>query len=235
MKHKFTFYIDPDDILGDNAQFDHSESHHISAVLRISSGEKVTAADGQGNRYEIRLEERVDDCWNGKIINKAIHEPEAPLSLAVSLPCLREDRWQTALEACCEMGVSQVWLVDYDNSLSKWTKTRIEKAHRKAIEILKQSGGSYLTAIEGPTSIYDMILNVNFSEIWVAHPSGKLLSSISKQAALVIGPEGDLSDREQEALIKAGSKLFTLGSRRLRSEIAVVVAISQAALKFETE
>jgi len=46
--------------------------------------------------------------------------------------------------------------------------------------------------------------------------------------ALLVGPEGGLTDEEAETIAAAGFKLVTLGSRILRTETAAIAAVALA-------
>jgi 16S rRNA (uracil1498-N3)-methyltransferase len=49
------FTITPEQIAGGRVVFDRGESHHLSRVLRLRSGDTVLAADGAGREYTVRL------------------------------------------------------------------------------------------------------------------------------------------------------------------------------------
>ncbi len=233
MAHRFTFFIDPENITGESVRFSPSESRHIASVLRFTEGDQVTATDGKGRIYTIELGRHDGDVLNGRILHSVIDEERTPLAVAIALPCLKGERWQTALEACCEMGVDTIRPVDYEKAVSKWTKNRLGKARRKAVEILKQCGGSHLTEIAEPTKLPELLNRQQFPQIWVADSSGGELSSVVNGALLVVGPEAEFSAGERDALDQAGVRWFNLGKRRLRSEIAVIAALSQAAKKLD--
>lgn len=230
------FYLDPAEIQGDSGRFSPEESHHMSGVLHLRGNELIEATDGEGKIYAVQLAWREGGCWIGRILSCNVHEAEAPLPVSIALPCLKSDRWQMALEAACEMGVDEVWPVDFKRAALKWTANRLAKARRRAIEVLKQSGGSRLTRIREPLSLWETLHRGSFTGIWLAHPEGTPLSSISAGALLIVGPEAGFNpEEEEEVLSQFGVKRFRLGSRRLRSEVALVAALSQAALKLAND
>jgi len=231
MPHQFLFYADPEAVQDDKVLFDRRESHHISDVLRAAAGAVVEATDGLGWIYRVRLAEIERGCWAGKILDKRQAEAEASLPISLALPCLKGDRWETALEAACEMGLRAVWLVDYAQAGLKWSKARLERAERKAIEALKQSHGSRLTLIQGPCSLEELLRQSDSGEIWAADASGEPLPNLRAPVLLIVGPEAGLGEAERELLQMKRSRFFSLGSRRLRAEVAAAAAIAQAALR----
>jgi 16S rRNA U1498 N3-methylase RsmE len=49
------FTLTPGQVSGDRVTFDRTESHHMTAVLRLAPGDLVVAADGLGQVYTVRL------------------------------------------------------------------------------------------------------------------------------------------------------------------------------------
>lgn len=230
MSHRFLFYIDPVDISGKKVRFSRSESHHIQRVLRLGRGSQIEAADGSGYVYQIQLEEVAEGYQFGRILDKRLKEPKAPLPVSVAIPCLKGSRWEIAVEAACEMGVEAIYPADFKRASLKWIPSRIEKMRCKAVEIMKQSRGSRLTSIKEPCTLLQLIERVRFTEIWLADPEGDTISRIQSGALFIVGPEVGLDTDEEGQLGDFGARRFNLGNRRMRSEIAVVVSLAQVQL-----
>lgn len=231
MSHQFLFYLHPEGITGDQVHFDSYESHHIHDVLRLHSGEQIQATDGEGNRYCILLGSFKGGLQKGKIERSEKHESQSPLPVTLAMPCLKNERWQTALEGACELGLETILPIDYNLSVTKWTDQRLERAQCKSIEILKQCGGSYLTKILSPLNLSKALTEYGEMGVLYADQSGRRLQEIKVGSLVVVGPEAGFDEREIASLKKSGASCFCLTKRRLRSEIAVIAAISQLALK----
>ncbi len=234
MQHLFLFFLDPRRITDDTVLFSAAESHHISGVLRKGRNEEISAVDGQGNLYRIILKERRADQWQGEIRSRQKHEQKPPVPLSLSLPCLKSNRWEILAEAACAMGVTEIWLTEYDHTAIRWTASRKERAEKKAVEALKQSGGSLLTRIMGPIPSRELFSLSNFDRILCADPEGGSLNEIKGAALLVIGPEAGISAEELELVQKKKIIRFNLGQRRLRSEIAGICALERVRSRMET-
>lgn len=229
MAHKFIFYLAPHDVGAESACFSRAESHYISDVLRLSVGKSVEAVDGLGSRYILQLQKLDGGRWWGRIVQREITEPGVAVPISLALPCLKLDRWESALEAACELGIETVWLTHYRQAATRWSKARQERAQRKAIEALKQSRGSRLTQIRGPLSLAQLLSSADFVAVWMADPDGEALPPIAAGSLLIIGPAAGLHP-EEDAILRANRvRCFSLGKRRLRSEIASVAALAQAA------
>jgi 16S rRNA (uracil1498-N3)-methyltransferase len=230
VNHKFIFYLDPDGISKESAIFSPEESHHLSGVLRKVAGCEVEAVDGCGYRYRIQLLHKKDQRWVGAILSGEKVEQSAPQPLWLALPCLKSERWEMALEGACELGIQGIYLTHYQNAAASWTTNRIIKARRKAIEALKQSGGSCLTGIIGPLSIQELLIANPSLNVYLADSSGPAMVNLQVPALLLIGPEAGIHVEEEALLKQVNHYRFNLGKRRLRSEIACVAALAQAAL-----
>jgi 16S rRNA (uracil1498-N3)-methyltransferase len=73
------------------------------------------------------------------------------------------------------------------------------------------------------------------SQQFIAHLSDKArpLKQLCAPAAgviILIGPEGDFSDKELQLALAGGFQVCTLGASRLRTETAAVVACSMVAM-----
>jgi 16S rRNA (uracil1498-N3)-methyltransferase len=229
--HRYIFYIHPDGIAGNAVRFSRSESHHLGAVMRLQPGDLIDAADGSGYVYQIRLAKQGGQSLTGEILDRHLREPEAPLPISLAMPCLKGNRWETAVETACEMGVEVIHAVDYSRATVKWASSRVDKMRRKAVESMKQSGGSRLTRIEDPLPLQRLLEEGRFTQILVADPEADVMAQVPKGSLLVIGPEAGFDENEKQLLSKPGIRHFRLGGRRLRSEVAVTAALSQAQLK----
>jgi 16S rRNA (uracil1498-N3)-methyltransferase len=226
MGHRFTFYTESAGVEGGWVHFDRAESHHIGRVLRSCIGQVIRATDGKGSILSVQLEKMVDGCWTGRVLSRIEEEPAAPLLMTVGLPCLKAERWLIALEACCEFGIRTIYPVNFELSVSQWTSTRVDKARRKSVEILKQAGGSLLTRIEEPIALTELLDREDFSEILLADPEGEKMDTLADDALVIVGPEAGFSPREEELFHKVNARRLALSSRRLRSEIAVIAVIA---------
>jgi 16S rRNA (uracil1498-N3)-methyltransferase len=235
MSHEFIFYLEPGSVNGHNAHFSRRESHHLGTVLRLKAGGEVSAVDGFGNRYLVRLEDKTDGVWRGIILAIECLEKEAPLPISLALPCLKSDRWEVALEAACEIGLDEVWLTDHHCAALSWTPSRLEKAKRKAIEALKQSKGGCLTRVSGPVKLPELLKKNQSKRFYLAVAEGAALSKPVPPIMLVVGPEGGLNPDEITLLDSVSTRRFTLGKRILRSEIACVAALGQLTLALNRE
>jgi 16S rRNA (uracil1498-N3)-methyltransferase len=226
------FYCPPESIARDLVHFPEDESVHITASLRLGVGDIVTATDGAGRIYEIRLEEASGREVVGKILKVTSVAP-ARRSVWVFQGIVRPARMDLVIEKCVELGVAGFVAVRGERSVRRVADSRPERWKRIAIEAIKQSLQAYLPEMSAPQTFgaaleaarrLDMILVAS-------EEGGASLAQVLKyrkpdRIGLWVGPEGGFAHDEAEALRAAGAVTFSLGASRLRSETATLASLA---------
>ena len=230
------FYVHPDDVSDDRARFRADETRHIVSVLRKSSGDRITAVDGQGNEYDIVLERIGTTSAEGRIVQhrRRRREPIAEVTLAQGL--LKGAKLGQIIQKGTELGVSAIWpLVTEHTVISPGPGsggTKVGRWQRIAIGAMKQSLRTRLPEISPPrgfdevlgqVSGFDLALMAALSED--ALRLGRVLDETAsrRRVLILVGPEGGFSGPEIDRARSSGVQLITLGPRRLRAETAAVV------------
>jgi 16S rRNA (uracil1498-N3)-methyltransferase len=237
------FAVTPERIAGDRVAFDRAETRHMTAVLRLSPGDLVIAADGRGHDFTVRLES-LGEAATGTILGLSDTRREPPLALTLLQGIPKSDKMETIVRAATELGVTRVLPVICARTVvrlepSRW-RERSRRWQRVAREAAKQCGRSVVPEVEMPRPLGDWLtatggqggLRLCFWE-GQAPPLGLILDSLTSaptEAFIVVGPEGGLAREEVEAASAAGFATASLGPRILRSETAgpAIAAILQS-------
>ena len=226
-------------------RLDADESGHCCRVLRHRAGDEINVIDGLGTMFRCRL---VDDNPKGaeaEVLEAFPGWGGHPYRLTVACcPTKNNDRFEWFVEKATEVGVDRIVPLIGDRSERKVYKT--DRALRIALSATKQSLKSRIPQIDEPISVKDFI-----SHSGLDPESLKLIAycfegdtrRISIQEALraydgrdvtiLIGPEGDFSPEEARLAVEKGYIPVHLGSSRLRTETAAVVAATAVYLSFE--
>lgn len=220
--------------------FPKEESKHIVKVLRKKEGDLLHLTNGKGWMFTTELiSADVNNCF-AKIIKA---EKEAPpsyhLHLAVA-PTKMNDRYEWFLEKATEIGVHEITPVICDHSERKVVKlNRFERVLQSA---LKQSLHTRFPVLNEPVSLMEFLKQEHKGQQFIAHceedKGKKLLSNeieISGEVNVLIGPEGDFSKEEIDLALQNGWKAVSLGSSRLRTETAAIVACHTVAMLNEKD
>ena len=234
---------------GHLCRLDPDESGHCCRVLRHRAGDEIHVIDGLGTMYRCRL---VDDSPKGaeaEVLEAFPGWGGHPYHLTVACcPTKNNDRFEWFVEKATEIGVDRIIPVIGDRSERKVYKT--DRALRIALSATKQSLKSRIPEIAEPVSVKDFISGRFLSLSKDAPESLKLIAycfegdtrRISIQEALrsydgrdvtvLIGPEGDFSPEEARLAIDNGYIPVHLGSSRLRTETAAVLAAAAVYLAY---
>lgn len=237
------FALTPEQIQGDRVTFDHAESHHMWAVLRLVPGDLVVAGDGRGQDYTVRLE-ALGDTAIGTIVRVAPSTGESPLAITLVQGIPKGDKMETIVRAATELGVHRVLPAITERTVirlepGRW-RDRARRWQRIAKEATKQCGRAVTPEIELPRPLEACLDSTIVSGdlrlcLWegqapsLARVCDELIGTPGTVAALV-GPEGGLARDEVELARTRGWTIASLGPRILRTETAgpAIIAILQS-------
>ncbi|MFD2518571.1 16S rRNA (uracil(1498)-N(3))-methyltransferase [Salinimicrobium flavum] len=220
--------------------FPREESKHIVKVLRKKEGDELHLTNGKGWIFTTQL----ITANPGNCIARVLHsqmDPPSPYHLHMAVaPTKMNDRYEWFLEKATEIGVHEITPVICDHSERKVVKlNRYERVLQSA---LKQSLHTRFPVLHEPVSFEDFVKQDFEGQKFIAHceeDSEKNLLSKRLQAKtsviVLIGPEGDFSSEEVKKAQTHGWEAVSLGSSRLRTETAAIVACHTAALINEEE
>jgi len=226
------------EIQGDHAFLIDDEARHCSKVLRKRTGDIIAFTDGKGYFYKGQLLNVSKDKCKIAILekNKADEKPYK-LSIAIS-PVKNPARFEWFVEKAVEIGVDSIIPLICKRTEKKNIKT--SRIQNIIISASKQSLKAKFPALNPPVSFDEFISNVDPQNTFLAHlnEDSVYLGKIEKpedEIVLLIGPEGDFADEEISKAIDLGIKPVTLGSSRLRTETAGVVACQIINTVYELE
>jgi len=222
------FYIP--EVLGDTCKLSEEESKHCVRVLRLEQNDDVEITDGKGNLYKAVIENaNPKGCLLKITAHQKENAPSWELIIAVA-PTKNIVRLEWLIEKLTEVGFAKFIPVECTTSERKVLKT--ERLNKIAIEAMKQSGRVYLPKIEELTTFKNLLDNYKSykGQKFIPHCNDsdrKVITSAYKKgenALVLIGPEGDFTEKEIELAMQHGFIPVTLNERTLRTETAALSA-----------
>jgi len=213
-----------------NRELPEEETKHAIRVLRLSVGDKVLISDGCGNLYRAEIGEicKKSCLLFSEQLLDSLPATRAPLHILIAAP-KNMRRFEWFLEKACEIGVDEITPLICERSERR--KINRERALKVLIGAMKQSVKSRLPMLHEVRTLDEWLddLPEDGSLRYISHLSkeARPLAQCYKAgtaASILIGPEGDFSENE---LAKAARKDFvqiSLGTHRLRTETAGLVA-----------
>ena len=222
------FYNPDINAASETFSFDKEESKHIVKVLRKSEGDILHVTNGLGDLFHTEIILASDKKCTVKINQTKSQKPtDFYLHLAVA-PTKMNDRFEWFLEKATEIGIHEITPIICEHSERKVIKTeRFDKIIQSA---MKQSLQYFLPKLNEPISFKEFINRNQDGTLFIAHceeTDKKLLKEAivpKEKYTILIGPEGDFSEKEIETALQNNYIPVSLGNTRLRTETAAVVA-----------
>jgi 16S rRNA (uracil1498-N3)-methyltransferase len=216
-------------IENDRAILSDQEASHCSQVLRKKVGELIFFTNGLGGIYESKIIEIQKKQVLLSIIKRQSVSNNAHLSIAIGL-LKNRDRMEWMIEKLVEIGVGEIFFITTEKS--ERSKINLERFEKKAIAAMKQSLRAHLPKISQIS--FDEVLIHPIEKKYIAHcqKGAKIewnakIHSPQEPALLLIGPEGDFSEKEILKALNHQCEPVDLGPNRLRTETAAIYAASR--------
>ena len=199
----------------------------------MSKGTPVNLIDGKGNLYEgVISQPDIKKCIVG--ITKVVHNFERRnYRLHIAMSQLKnQERFEWFVEKSVEIGIDEITPLICRNTEKQSVKT--ERINNIIISAMKKSIKAFKPVFNDPVPFKKFIGMEHNGNKMIAHCREDLtragieeICSTCDSAIILIGPEGDFSEDEILAASANGFRNIHLGSSRLRSETAGVVACCQ--------
>lgn len=211
-----------------------SDIKHIKKVMRMNINDKIEVV--YNNKLHI-CEITSLEPFNIKVIEKLDEDKKTKIELTVAVALVKEQKMDLILQKLTELGVSRIIPVSMERSIVKLDKERFNKKKVRWESICKeaseQSKRTNIPTIEDIKSIKDLTKeDADLKLVASTKEKEKLLNyylqSIEDCAKIimVIGPEGGISDKEEDILVSNGYNRVSFGNLIFRVETATIYVAS---------
>ncbi|MDM1246762.1 MULTISPECIES: 16S rRNA (uracil(1498)-N(3))-methyltransferase [unclassified Acinetobacter] len=234
------FYIETDLAVDTLVELTETVFHHWVKVLRAQIGEQATLFNGQGGEYEVELTDISKKSAIVKVNNFNPINRVTKFSTLLGQVMSKGDRMDYAIQKAVELGVSKIQLLTSERCEMRLKYDRDQKKldHWQGIAIAacEQCGLNIVPEILAPLNLEQWLTSELPTTRLVLAPNKEevnVLANVTTDLALLIGPEGGLSDTEINNANQKGFINWCIGERVLRTETAPVVALSILNYKFQ--
>lgn len=228
------FYSPDISEISENFSFPKEESKHIVKVLRKSIGDQLHITNGKGWLFIAEIDFVSNTKCTAQIISKE-KQPERKYKLHLAVaPTKMNDRYEWFLEKATEIGIDTITPIICDRSERRVVK--LERFERILQAAMKQSLNCYLPQLKPAIKFTDFFEQPLQGQLFIAHCEDTDKTSLKnelvphKETTIFIGPEGDFSQNEIDVAILNRCIPVSLGTSRLRTETAAIVACHSVAL-----
>jgi 16S rRNA (uracil1498-N3)-methyltransferase len=220
-------------VVGDRVALPVQEARHAAAALRITDGEVLFIADGQGHRASgqavVEGNNVSVDVTNVEVLSR----PNPTITVVQALA--KGEHGELAIDLMTQVGVDRIIPWSASRSIVQWKGDRADKSLAKwqlaAKAATKQSRQAWTPEISTVMSTKEVLaLLPNFNATYVLHETSANPLAAAKLPAtgeicLIVGPEGGISDEEVAAFEDVGAQVASLGDSVLRASLAGAMGI----------
>ncbi len=218
-----------DDLAGERLVLTGPEGRHAATVRRLRAGEQVDLCDGRGGRARCTVAQVAADEVVCDVLERTQEAPPSPRLVLVQA-LAKADRGELAVELATEVGVDEIVPWAAARSVVRWEGARgrraIERWRAHAREAGKQSRRAWLPQVSEVHTTAQVVDRLRGARALVLHEQAEVplpqvdLDGVA-EVALVVGPEGGLTEQE---LVRLGGTAVRLGPHVLRTSTAGAVA-----------
>ena len=202
------------------------EAQHLTKVRRAKLGDEIVAFNGDGLDYNLKIEEITKDKVICNIISSHKNKATEENKITVYLSMIKNEALTTTIDHLAELNVTEVKLFKSDYSVAVIDEKKLEKLNNISIQASKQCERADImkVSIIKKEDIKQDICNIK-NKFFAYENSATPLYKFVGDFAVIIGPEGGFSEKENEYFSSFANNI-SLGKTILRAEVASVVAVS---------
>ncbi|ENW94945.1 16S rRNA (uracil(1498)-N(3))-methyltransferase [Acinetobacter sp. NIPH 298] len=228
------FYIETELNTGNTIELTESVFHHWVRVLRAKEQEQAIFFNGKGGEYVVTLTEINKKNALVSVDHFDPIDRTPPFQIILGQVMSKGDRMDYAIQKATELGVTTIQLLTSERCEMRLKYDRDQKKlehwQSVAIAACEQCGMNRVPEVLAPIALIDWVKSAQLPPSrFVLAPNKtqeNVLLDSSPDLALLIGPEGGLSETEIETANQNQFKNWCIGDRVLRTETAPVVALS---------
>lgn len=221
--------------------FEHTEisltdnaAQHAIKALRLKQGAAIILFNGQGGQYHATISQIHKKQVVVNVTAFERIENESGLHTHLGQVISRGKKMDLTIQKAVELGVNQITPLVSERcgvklAQERWEK-KLEHWHNIIISACEQCGRNRIPTLNNPCELREWVASVDAACKILCHPKAEQgFSTLNKQPssiALLIGPEGGLSEPEVDLTLAREFGIIRLGPRILRTETAGLVQLS---------
>lgn len=222
------------DLTNDQVALPTAEAHHAIHVLRLREGALIGLLDGRGTRAEAILEQVAKHTATARIRSRVTEGPERNSRIQIAVALTKSiDRFEWFLEKATEVGVDRI--TPLRTARSERKTLRMDRSEAVLVAAMKQSRRVWLPTLDPLTELNELLrgpLPAQRLFGWCEGEHEPMMGCYdrTRDAVIVIGPEGDITPDEATLLRTHHFAAVSLGRARLRTETAALAACTWMSL-----
>ncbi|MCQ8128069.1 16S rRNA (uracil(1498)-N(3))-methyltransferase [Methylomonas rivi] len=219
--------------VGSRIELDEDAAHYVRSVLRLKQDQAIVLFNGQGGEYRSRFSEVSRKCVRVEIEQFSDRDVESPLAVTLGMGISRGDRMDWAVQKAVELGVAQLTPLFTERCVAKLNddkkQQRLQHWRHIVQHAAEQSGRTRVPVMDEIAELAEWVSRQQGLRVFLDPYAAQTLADCrpeNNHITLLSGPEGGFSDSERQFAKAAGFIPVRLGGRILRTETAVLSALS---------
>lgn len=206
------------------------DMYHIKRVMRMVDGDMVEVVY-EKDVYLCKLDRDSIECFK-----KLEHVNTFTKEVTLCVPLLKEQKMDYILQKATELGVARIIPIILERSIIKLDKDKEEKRISRWTKICKEASEQSMRnsiPVISKVSMIDALKGIDGLKILCStREKEKTIKKVLQSASsydkiiVVVGPEGGITELEEQKLIESGFIPTSLGSGILRAETAPLFVLS---------
>jgi len=231
--------VTTEQLLAETVALEREAARHLQTVLRVGVGNRVVLFDGRGRTRTVVVSDARRHSLTLSATEPVVEYPRPRCALTLFVCISKGNRMDWTVEKAVELGVAAIAPVLSERSVVRLDAddrpAKTGRWTRVAEEAARQCGAVWLPDMLTPMVFADALPFVTrASPVFVAalapgvRPLREALATYAappEQAGWFVGPEGDFTPAELDALRAAGAIPVSLGRHVLRAETACLYGL----------
>ena len=205
------------------------QSHYLTKVMRVKIGENFSLFNKNGE-----WQAKINNISKGIVefsIEVQLRQKESTTEIWLAFSPIKSNYSNFMIQKATELGVTRFIPIIFDRTIVR--KINLERLEKIIIEATEQSNRINPPLLEKPQNLKSFLKKnekkfyLIFTDLNTKNKRIEFNKNIKKPLCLIIGPEGDFSNNERQAILNFDSvKAVKINENILRSETAAISSIS---------
>lgn len=236
------FFITPAQVQGSTIAVTDEDVRHISAVLRMRTGDELLLCDGEGREYRARIAEVGRQAIRTEIVGREDRPVRGP-RIVLGQGIAKADKMDWIVQKATELGVAAIVPLATERTIVKVKdeEKRIGRWRKICREAAMQSNRPDIPVVEAIMPLPDFLAGLSAAGAllvlpWeeASEPLKPVLRahSAAERIVVLIGPEGGFSKAEADLAVSRGFHAVSLGPNILRTETAAIAVLGMLGYEY---
>lgn len=244
----YHFFVEEEQVNGENAYIKGSDVNHIVNVLRMKVGEELLISVKGDWDYLCKIEKTEADRVDLKVL-ESMEQRELPVKITLLQGIPKSDKLEMIIQKAIELGVSEIIPVKTKRVVVKIDEKKVDAKINRwnaiAESAAKQSKRSIVPKVLKPQTVENALETVKdygvkllpYENVQGIKKTKSILEGLDTKnnIAVFIGPEGGFEEAEVKKATDFGFEVITLGKRILRTETAGLALLGNIMIRLEEE